>query len=1606
MRIGWDRIYLPLVATILLVLLSSQAFASNICPSCAATYIVTSESEGTIKAVVFEMDQTVQSNEQLNYFNNQIESYLARKRTDSSATIVNMDIGVKSVKNAELCLYYYDKEGKIAYLTGAEQCDPIKTENEEIIQDDEGNSYTLYYVEYTIPKALYENSHINVVIEYQGDETRKSSKTELTIYDTSAGGINALADALQRNLNPKDSFCFASMVVLGMLLASMYFSGKSPLSYLDITIPKTTKPKAVSYGGLTAGLGNIRIGKPSAIQSKMLDRIINRYSAIEMRRAGLSLATRNAISKSGASSVVKYFAILEAARGGNWRGALGTDARTLMINNRGNIPHQALAVLNQKVEIEKFSQGIGTVTGNQPKKLKELGGVIRMVPLIGTFSAVAIGSLSHSLRTGKNTLKAIASPFVRKAIGRSYSRIDAKPASSRTLLERTVHGIASATDPDKIVMGQFYMYHNDVARLLRDTMDSAYDEICKNLLWHDIVRQLEARGHDVANLLNSQMDFRQMFTDPRFISALSHVNLNPEYQRILRMVNVSSEERARMMMNLGLAGGAMSSECNHLFNALQGISGMAGTDFDRMNALVSHLENRYQINQSINHSGQIIGGQFFMMMGRDRFYHEENGQRRNFSLIALGLNEVLDNMVFLSTIGRNAGGPENFTIADAFKIAWLKITSQVFGHYDWTGADEMTVDVTDPVTGKNRKRRYAQDVLGISTTDMGDIRNRMNNYFNDECTAAGRATGKQPMDLLYGHTVRDRYRDESKEINPLKRRYPYFLDSEISPEEAHWKGNMDFMWPTITSGIATAGRQITLMYEVRGQKFWSSTPAPGEPWTLMENHMSTRLANMMNGSQPDVLGHEKALQMNRFSRVNMYAHFNENWSFFRDVNRAYLGYFNAVNGRDAVDNAELEHFLDNNRNVTYSMIRDSNIPFIYTHDMKYVPYTKNMSMSDFDRVVNGVFLVRGRDGAEHTLDMRKRNIYEGEIQGDVLGQELNALRERGTLVGLEDNLKRAGALRDPTITNALKEIKRTIQPGVDISQFHAACANLRTAITASGFPASLYHSVDLLSSGGQAPGPLSHADITRIRDAVHNSSVSNEAKAYFIYEFSRASHDWESLWKDQRFDFFRLGTDNDIAASQRGWLGRFVSGMLKHSELVGLAIGSDVSKAMSNNNAVSELYRERGYHLWAKTKAGDFLDDLVDYNGNPYSAGERRELQGLYNDYADKYQSWFAGWVDSVTRHPSGSSTQWGRQWYLQTMYHRGGAMHPEATMLEKVHHGPLTWFGSQTFFRSASINNMLMSPIVRMFRSFQTSTYGYGTVWDKNIPHGTDFDFMTPWGNVQSSFAQRLRSMSPQDSVLNISKISLGGAMKSALGVIPGLNILPYFFPSLEKSGEEKTLGEYDAYGRLANTWGFRSLLGTPFSQRNQRAGRDIVDGVKQSPEDFLQYQGGAFVHHFTDSANPGLSYVGYRGKGLIAPRMARYLATEVTGTNEADAQLWRDYYSADNYVNRQASFSVARRRVSADAKRLHFQEELTGYGAWENPMWAALGAIPATYHALKGAAAVGRGIANWATGPKNISKEGVLASLSTNKHTCRYCGSPGIRGGYRCNKCGRFGG
>lgn len=242
----------PVLFLFLLITLSAGAYGGP-CTICKMTEIYMFANQSTIHAALIATTidlpdgRTDEEKEDLKYIYDQAlrENFIIMVReSDQTATVALLkDQPIYFTYDA----YSYDpaKGAVVSTRTQVYGCYPAMT-------DENGTASC------TPDYSVYKGRCTNIYAAYKGNNDYNPASRFLVVCDKDSSGFTAMAASLS-TLSLDQPLCLLGAIILGLLLASMFFTGRSPLMLLDITTPLLPKPKSISYSGLTFGTGYIRM---------------------------------------------------------------------------------------------------------------------------------------------------------------------------------------------------------------------------------------------------------------------------------------------------------------------------------------------------------------------------------------------------------------------------------------------------------------------------------------------------------------------------------------------------------------------------------------------------------------------------------------------------------------------------------------------------------------------------------------------------------------------------------------------------------------------------------------------------------------------------------------------------------------------------------------------------------------------------------------------------------------------------------------------------------------------------------------------------------------------------------------------------------------------------------------------------------------------------------------------------------------------------------------------------------------------------------------------------------------------------------------------------
>jgi len=130
--------------------------------------------------------------------------------------------------------------------------------------------------------------YATVKSEEKGDLPSASQTT--TVCPENVYALSAFAGAIQSEVGSNLPFCFPAMLIAGLLIAAMYYSGRDPLSLFDITVPKLPKTPSFKVKMQTSPQMLRQVQRRYMMMKKQARRDSVREVARLARRSGMSVA--------------------------------------------------------------------------------------------------------------------------------------------------------------------------------------------------------------------------------------------------------------------------------------------------------------------------------------------------------------------------------------------------------------------------------------------------------------------------------------------------------------------------------------------------------------------------------------------------------------------------------------------------------------------------------------------------------------------------------------------------------------------------------------------------------------------------------------------------------------------------------------------------------------------------------------------------------------------------------------------------------------------------------------------------------------------------------------------------------------------------------------------------------------------------------------------------------------------------------------------------------------------------------------------------------------------------------------------------------------------
>ncbi len=887
---------------LLSVPISSAQFTSP-CPGCAfSTMDISGESteDGAIisaNLVASTVDYSQQRSPQ-----DLIGGYIGAMQDLPNITLTQSTRTAQTSPIADAQVFFYYNQFSVDSSTGQltptqisiSGCDPATT-------DEAGTAIC------TVPKEVFQNKCTKIFASYEGNQTMGASSASITICDRSADAFAAMGAGLAGAIPPDQPLCIVAIIISGLLLASMFFSGRSPLSLLDITTPLLPKPKSISYSGLSYGVGYIRMGRELENIKKLANSRLSTKSdelRKELMRRGVTSRDMDALLALAKGDPAMGYLALRALREGKTfaearklamlRPGPGKDAdleaakAAMNSMQRGKAKDEGLDTVSLRISSELNKKEVGLITGNVPPTIIKLrDAVLDKSPLrvllperIRDQIKVGIGSAFFGVRSAAAIAKQVYVVLPAKALGIPLAPLKGEEKKAR----------------------EFYLM--DIRSRIEQLYKIQMSEAKANAAMYLARKLLESKG------VSLQLSEKEMMRLGE-IEILKRMNLkgNAAAEAVDRKIReilakeITMESKIEMLRALARAEGAAFDRngIESFLKKLTTIEATAGPYRDKFQELHEYL-------RTLNDNNPLGSDKFYAWVGRDSMRYSRNGQPQDDTWAFLYLRSYFDQ----NEAGKKANAEE------AAKLLWLRIVNETWGLMP--SADIKGLPESNKKT-MSQAEAYLRSLLTKEGLDfLNDTKNKMKSIF----------------ELLY---------------NP-PHGLPLFSASELTreygPNPDHWKTDVRGYWRVYVPNSETLGDSRLAKTSVMEQA-WSAVnrshiARKQSVDEIAKDMLYNRIRAMVGSSHPDA-----------------YYTSNQEFRFLASAYGAYKERYAQMNGKTEGQKKDSGWVTDDQ---IKQLIKDGvsladlqKFVWLRTREGSYLPYTEGrelaLRVSDGERIING-----------------------------------------------------------------------------------------------------------------------------------------------------------------------------------------------------------------------------------------------------------------------------------------------------------------------------------------------------------------------------------------------------------------------------------------------------------------------------------------------------------------------------------------------------------------------------------------------------------------------------------------------------------------------------
>ncbi|MBD3209934.1 hypothetical protein GF318_00980 [Candidatus Micrarchaeota archaeon] len=1218
--------------------------------------------------------------------------------------------------------------------------------------------------------------------------------------------------------------CLGVFMILGLLLASLYFAGKSPITLLDITTPRMPQPKGVAAGGqvlMPFGYTELKrttrgkMGKAAGaalLTARGMSRRMAGDATLDRLKRGIK-GLKGTAGDRAAGDVEEGKKIAEAAVTAGRQVGMSTEE---LEHLAGRLPyhwddraHRTVAQIVEALEAkggknallamtlkdymlgQRTYQSLEAITGHNDvgkrdafhsrvtSKIGKAFGANRYA-VIGGFAPAMYDS---TIRTGKvagRMTKQMAKgvPELARGVTRTTMGMVGGRRAVEQLEERAKTSATAAwltkKHPSDIVVGQMFPVNDKMAHLYRTLRkETLRDEMRYVLrqLYRKMGIKFNISEHELAEMGYRDLDIlkRSGYTSSEELRQLEG--------QIRKILTGSGDGQQKLSALLDLAksrGATVDGELLKLANSVQSIEQSAHPDHVKLLLLQEELEQQNKVRMSVNTGGMANEDAYLCHVGGD----------------SLKGSQIWETMIFRTYIwdAENGHLAANAGMKEELLSARLNVANRIGTLNPVHGAHELPEHMRNMTQLEAVAERNRKDMITLFSEDGRKLFQQTNNK------SINNASMNEIVQFMYGGNM-----PKTGHIDPKTKKMVWWgADEELTLPKGstlvdmkrHWVSGLD---PRENYAIGQwVESRFTKSYvppyqasieaeldRAAGSANWTVQQRTSEAkklWVLdqlqqdMEQRFNSHFGHNTYGTTAETVRFyggimagfmEKALKDKGFAKNNPTIRFLEEMDTTNPRDLSNLS--------NIMQSHQKEYEALLSKPVTYDDVAKTNQALVMLHEGGFAFYKKNMMLSDQDRVLSGEVALRDEKG-----QLRKFIPEDIPIK---FGDRDDLLREFYRVAGSQNTHD-----WDNFIGSATKWAK----------------------------------------GGGY-------------------NYEKEKVFAAVLWQYANTTHDYERFWRNSSVSVEAKRQVTPSAPSPMRFFGveapGFTSKVIKPFRDMGmhagdyisktaLAAGGPLHKASYDITPVSEYYRQHSWQLSNRIMSGRDMQNLTE------------EEKVAYRNVAMQHYSYHQVWDFAIDRNPWRMSTSFGQQQSWQAFFHYGPSANFDvrSNLRAYMDRGEYASFMAGYGF-PMNLAGKMMRPYTGMIRGLQMSMQGAPAKFDATGDALRQFNYTPP----------RLRE-----------------AMQS-------LNPFSFkWFPG--KTSE-----------RISKLNKFGGSL-----EQHQLAGPEFAAGLRQAPQDVFLHKKGVYANARTGEVNPGASFYNYRHEMQLDAPMAEYMlrANEATYMHDKKVQ------------------------------------------------------------------------------------------------------------------------